>query len=362
LDQSRKPGDLEVLQRFQQAQDRLVLQASDLSLGTICTMVDREAIDLSPVYQRRERWQPNKQSALVESFLLNVPVPPIYLAEDEFGRYSVVDGKQRITAIWRFISNRLVLRNLETFVELEGYRYAELPRELQNALDVRPYLRVITLLKQSDPTLKFEVFTRLNRGGEQMQAQELRNVAFRGPLNDLIYQLADNAFLKQQLKISGEKSRAYQLMQDAEYVLRFLTLRKVWRTFSGDFRNEMDRFMVANADSTPPHLEEYRVATERALAMCEALWGSRAFKRPEGVSWRDQLLAGMFDAEMVAVDRLTEGQRATLMKHSAEVVEETRKLFKDYDFDMAVRQGTNTPSRIIYRINKVYDMLVGAAA
>ena len=153
-------------------------------------------------------------------------MPPIYLAEDAFGQYSVVDGKQRITAIHRFIGNQLILNGIEAFEEIEGRRFYELPQDMRNALEVRPYLRVITLLKQSDPTLKFEVFTRLNRGGETMAPQELRNVAYRGPLNSLVYDLAANNFLRQQLKIRSEKSKAYQIMADAEYVLRFLTLRQ----------------------------------------------------------------------------------------------------------------------------------------
>jgi hypothetical protein len=85
----------------------------------------------------------------------------------EFGRYSVVDGRQRITAISRFMSHDIALRNLESFHQIEGLTCSQSPSDLQNALDVRPYLRVITLLKQSDPTLKFEVFTRLNRGGKE---------------------------------------------------------------------------------------------------------------------------------------------------------------------------------------------------
>ena len=145
-----------ILDRFLRAQDRLVFQASDLSLGTIAEMVKREAIDVNPSYQRRERWPLQKQSALIESFLLNVPVPPIYLAEDDFGRYSVVDGKQRIMSVFAFIDDQLSLTGLETFTEIEGLKFSQLPQDMQNALEVRPYLRVITLLKQSDPSLKFE--------------------------------------------------------------------------------------------------------------------------------------------------------------------------------------------------------------
>src|SRR3954469_20803726 len=100
------------------------------------------------------------------SSISNVLCPPIYLAEDEYGQYSVVDGKQRLTAIRAFMAERLELSKLEKFTELENRSFEQLPQELQNVLNIRPYVRVVTLLKQSDPALKFEVFTRLNRGGE----------------------------------------------------------------------------------------------------------------------------------------------------------------------------------------------------
>jgi hypothetical protein len=350
----------EILQRFLSAQDRLVFQASDLSLGTIAEMVERKAIDVSPSYQRRERWSQQKQSALIESFLLNVPVPAVYLAEDNFGQYSVVDGKQRITAIHRFVRNQFVLSGLETFKEIEGLKFSGLPEDMQNALVVRPYLRVITLLKQSDSTLKFEVFTRLNRGGETMAAQELRNVAYRGPLNDLIYALAENEFLKQQLKIRSERSTAYQLMTDAEYVLRFLTLRSSWRKFSGNYRTEMDNFMRQNQDASDAKQKEYSQAFNVAIGMCQKIWGNEAFKRPTADGWRDQLLAGMYDAEMVAAEHVPSNVREAAAKRSKWVKERTRKLFDDEQFEQAVRQGTNTPARISFRIQKIIELLYQA--
>lgn len=109
-----------IVEKFLQAQNRLVFQSSDLSLDAIANMVKGEAIDIKPKYQRRERWSKDKQSALIESFLLNIPVPPIYLAEDEYGRYSVIDGKQRVTSIYNFILQKERLVNLEKFKEIEG--------------------------------------------------------------------------------------------------------------------------------------------------------------------------------------------------------------------------------------------------
>ena len=161
-----------IVEKFLQAQNRLVFQSSDLSLDAIANMVKGEAIDIKPKYQRRERWSKDKQSALIESFLLNIPVPPIYLAEDEYGRYSVIDGKQRVTSIYNFILQKERLVNLEKFKEIEGLTFDELPSPLNNALKIRPYIRVITLLKQSDSLLKYEVFNRLNTGGDKLLSQE----------------------------------------------------------------------------------------------------------------------------------------------------------------------------------------------
>ncbi|WP_046245759.1 DUF262 domain-containing protein [Hymenobacter terrenus] len=346
-----------VLAKFLKAQDRLVLQASDLSLGTIANMVSRSAIDIDPSYQRRERWDNQKKSALIESFLLNVPVPPVYLAEDEFGKYSVVDGKQRITAIHSFLTNELALSKLESFNEVEGLYFKDLPKEMQNALEVRPYMRVITILKQSDPTLKFEVFTRLNKGGESMQPQELRKVAFRGNLNDSIYKLAENTFLKQQLKIKDDKSAGYKLMTDAETVLRFFMLRERWRTFSGDFRVGMDLFMAKNQHANKQTVNSLEMGFKRAIEACEQIWGDNAFKRPYANIWRDQFISGMYDAEMIAVDGLTDAELLRAIKNATKITTDTKLLFDDIAFDEAVRQATNQNRRIKYRVERIVEVL-----
>lgn len=346
-----------ILRRFLKAQDRLVTQAADLSLGSLAKMVAEGAIDVAPQYQRRARWVTAKKSALIESFLLNVPVPPVYLAEDEFGRYSVVDGQQRLTAVTEFIENKFRLSGLETFVEIESLTFEELPAELRNSLSVRPYLRVITLLKQSDPSLKYEVFVRLNRGGESMEAQEIRNVAFIGPLNDLIYKLSSHPFLVKQLKITSKNSSAYKLMADAELVLRFFTLRGAWSSYSGDLRGEMDAYMVKNRSLSRASLIYLKRGFEKTIAGCERIWGAAAFKRPYGNTWRHQFLNGMYDAQMIAVDELSGPQLERAVANKARVTAATRKLFDDAVFDRSVREATNTPARLKYRVEKVLAVL-----
>jgi hypothetical protein len=352
------PNPREIAQKFAQAQDRLVLQASDLSLQTVASMVQSGSMDLQPQYQRRARWTPEKKSALIESFLLNVPVPPVYLSEEDYGTYAIIDGKQRISAVSQFMSNSLRLRSLDTFTEIEGLTFIELPDELRNALTVRPYIRAVTLLKQSDPQLKYEVFSRLNTGGIALNAQEIRNVAYRGSLNDAIVSAAESdSFLRQQLKIKGETSSAYREMADAEYVLRFLTLADRWEEFTGDLKESMNEFMDSYRSLDGDELHSLITTFDRASRSCELLWGRDAYHRPAPSGWRDQALAGMFDSEMIAVNLLSDSQISTLSDMRDSVLSATRSLFEDAEFDSSVRSGTNTPSRLKYRIEKMYMAL-----
>lgn len=346
---------------FHEAQAQLVVQTADLPLGTLADMVESGAIDLQPGFQRRERWKANKQSALIESFLLNVPVPPIYLAEESDGTYTAIDGKQRLKAINEFLKGRFALRDLERLTSATGLRFEDLPSEITNALRLRPYLRVVTLLKQTDPLLKYEVFLRLNRAGEPLNNQEIRNVAFRGDLNKEIYEASANPFLRAKLKISDDSSPAYRDMADAEYVLRFLTLLDRFETFSGNLGKEMDSFMRANLGLTAAEAQVVVGQFNRAIARCEALWGANAFQRTEGNGWRDQLLAGVYDAQMLAVSILNDEDYKKLQDKGAAVVQATRELFNDPEFDKSVRTGTNTPARIRYRVETMLGELVSLA-
>lgn len=349
--------DNSIITSFREAQAKLVVQTSDLPLGTLSDMVENGGIDLQPGFQRRERWAVDKQSALIESFLLNVPVPPVYLAEEENGTYTAIDGKQRLRAIADYMSGRFALKNLERLVHAEGLKFSDLPAEIVNALRLRPFIRVVTLLKQTDPMLKYEVFLRLNRGGEALNPQEIRNVAFRGSLNDTIYELSANAFLRAQLKIDGTRSTAFREMNDAEYVLRFLALQNNFDQFSGSLVREMDEYMRSRQNLANHDLQNIKDTFNTALSRCEAIWGELAFRRPEGAGWRDQTLAGMYDAQMISASAISEAEFENARLHRDAVIARTRDLFDDVEFDKSVRAGTNTPNRIKYRVGKVRDIL-----
>jgi hypothetical protein len=349
-DQDRR----EALKSFVEAQNAAVLEVADQGLLTLTNLISSGAIDIAPNFQRRDRWNPDKQSKLIESFLTNIPVPPVYLSEDSeiLGSYAVIDGKQRLTSIAIFFSDQLVLRGLTRLPMLNGLRYSQLPTGIRNPLGMKA-MRTTTLLRQSDPELKHEVFLRLNTGGEVLNAQEIRNVAYRGPVNALVYDLAENGFLRSQLKVTPPSSPAYRQMVDAEYVLRFLTLAQTWQAFRGDLRGALDYFMQKNRFPSESALESYRNSFLTCITTAEAIWGGWAFKRPG----RDQVLAGLYDAQMVALFELGRARHERLIRRRNEVVTETNSLFDNPRFDEAVRLGTNTPARLRERVTVMLKTL-----
>lgn len=343
--------------KFKDYQDSLVLQQSDLSLKSVSDMVESEAIDISPKYQRRERWDAKKESDLIESFLLNIPVPPIYLAEDEYGTYSVIDGKQRLTAITNFLTGKLKLQKLERFKALEGFTFEMLPPALKNALTIRPYLRVVTLLKQSDGELKHEVFLRLNKAGVALNSQEIRNVAFRGKFNDLLFDLSLKETFSQILKSDDKKGKVYREMTDVQFVLRFFTVKETWQSFPGNMDLAMDAFMSKNYKSDDVKIAQFKSDFERAFDACLAIWGEDCFIKPNASR---KILQGFYDIQMVCISLLNDAeiQHVINLRDQLKIALE-QELVNNDEFMKSVSQFTSNPKSMAYRIQHFLNMLKG---
>lgn len=343
-----------IIEKFTTSQNALVLQQSDLSLQSISDMVDNNAIDISPKYQRRERWGQEKESELIESFLLNIPVPPIYLAEDEYGVYSVIDGKQRVTAIHKFLNGNFKLKGLQKFKELENSFFKDLPTPLSNALKIRPYLRVVTLLRQSDPDLKHEVFLRLNKAGVALNSQEIRNVAFRGLFNDMLFDLSQMQYFSKQLKAT-KTSTIYREMSDIQYVLRFFTVRDCWAKFPGNMDIAMDNFMFTHYKDGPDDIIKYGKIFKDSLSFCEKVWGKDSFMKPGGSK---RILQGFYDIQMVCSSLLSNQERNRCLKNTNEVRRALVQLLKhNNEFSSSVTEFTSNPANVKCRIQTFLQIL-----
>jgi len=335
----------------------LIVSTVDYNLQSLSDLVSSKTVDLEPEYQRRDRWNEVKQSRLIESFLINVPIPPVFFNEDDFGKYSVIDGKQRLTAIHEFMRGRLRLTGLEIFAEVNGETFDSLPVPFQNAIKSRPTLRVIIILRQSDPNIKIEVFQRLNTGGVKCNPQEIRNSAFTGKLNNMILKESESKLFHALLRIKKkDKSKIYQEMRDAELLLRFLTFRNNWNDFPGGIKKSMDDFAANNRYMKEPQVEKLKQEFTDTLRVVQACFGEYAFRRwqPDRGSWRSPVLASLYDAEMFACFGIPLG---AVEGKSRAMQNGIKTLCTDQKFRRAIDSATNTPSYFKERIRMVQDMI-----
>ncbi|MGK5043291.1 DUF262 domain-containing protein [Janthinobacterium sp. GB1R12] len=200
---------------------RVYTQPYDLVVESLVEQISSGTIFLRPLserpdFQRRYVWSQKLASRLIESILLNVPIPPCYLSQNSEFELDVIDGQQRLFSIFRFLNNQFPLSSLEVLKELNELRFHEIPQKLQRQLKTHT-LRCVLITNESHPEIKFDVFERLNSNTVPLNPQELRNCIYRGELNSLLRTVVD---YKPWLSILG-KIKADVRMRDEELALRF---------------------------------------------------------------------------------------------------------------------------------------------
>ncbi len=344
---------------LEKKQRELLTSTIDYNLDSLTNLISKRVIDLAPKYQRRFRWDELRKSKLIESFLMNVPVPPIFLNEDDFGKYSVIDGKQRLSAISEFISGKLILKGLGVFKDLNGLNLYDLPIEFQNAIKIRTTIRAIILLRQSDKDIKYEVFQRLNTGGVKLNAQEIRNSAFPGKFNDKILELSESKDFQKVLGIKAKtKSRLYQEMKDAELILRFFALKDNWRKYSGNLKGVLDKHLDENKDLKENEIEKLEAQFLETIDTVKQVFGNTgAFRRwiVQSHKWKQQISAPIFDMQMFGFYGKDKG---LIIKFKNEILEDFKNLFEsDRTFIESIESSTATPQRFSYRIEKLEEIV-----
>ena len=237
---------------------RVFTNTKNLTIWNIRDMVDENDLILNPEYQREYVYDNVKASRLVESVLLDIPIPSVYLSEEEDGSYSTIDGQQRITSLVRFTKNEFALSKLGILSELNGVRFKDLPKAYQRKFKTST-LEAICINKESGAS-KFEIFARLNQGAVSLNAQELRNCVYRGPFNDLLDELATHPLTKELFGVDNKRKK-YQ-----ETILRFFAIRNL-DTYKSSMLKHLNMFMSAYQNATPEQIEIFK----KQLMIAESL-------------------------------------------------------------------------------------------
>lgn len=172
----------------------------DMSFGELMNMYEDDELFIAPEYQRVFRWSNFQQTRFIESVLLGIPIPPIFVAEDDKGKWEVVDGLQRISTILSFFGlleqmpqkNHSTLTEGEMVKELDGVNIETLPIKLKTTIK-RAVCRVEIVRWDSNEDIRYELFNRLNTGATPLSEQEIRNCIFRSYPVDLNKVLRDIA-------------------------------------------------------------------------------------------------------------------------------------------------------------------------
>lgn len=270
-------------------------QSLDMSLNEILDMRQSEELNITPDYQRLFLWSEGARSRFIESLLLEMPVPPIYVVEEEDGKYLLIDGLQRVSSYLHFRGeleathldppvmpgDKLELTDCDIVPELNGCTWDDLGTALQIRLK-RAFVRVEVVRKGSDPRFKYHMFKRLNTGGTLLTDQQLRNCTIRlldDRFNDFIGRLASYPSFKRIVvsNLTEDKRNGYY---DQELVLRFLALKNAKDEFVHDIRDFLTDFMESVSDPSSPREFDYDTQERefrKTFELLEKMFQERAF-------------------------------------------------------------------------------------
>jgi len=358
--------------KYQEQMRQIVSQKIELPISTLPSMI-KEQIDLKPEFQRRGRWDIERRSQFIESIIMNVPIPPVFLGEDDYGKYEVLDGRQRLTAVFEFMRNTYSLKNLDVWTELNGNTFADLQEEKLDRLFTRRFIPAVIVLKESSPQVKYDVFDRLNTGGVVALPMEIRNAVFPGKFNRLLHKLSETREFRLLWSIpedskQRDEKKLYQTMGDLELVLRFFAIpryqgKMMLKDWLTDFLDERNKAYERKADLEQEDVELF----QRAARNCFIVFGETAFSRPSGKTlpsspeasrpdqWRirrrKQKSAPLADAVMNSLAgtdtaRLTPDICARI-RRDIDVL-----CLADLDFIKAITSGTNGIGAIQTRLRK----------
>ncbi|WP_228636152.1 DUF262 domain-containing protein [Clostridium perfringens] len=336
-------SEAEIVEKYKKGEFRIVTEQARYPLAKLRDIF--EPYNLTPDYQRRRIWDNKRKSRLIESFIINVPIPPVFLYEYDFSEYEVMDGLQRITSIVEFFDNKFSLEGLELWYELNGRYYNDLPDEIKKAIE-RRYLSAIILLKETakdsnqEKMMKRFVFSRLNTGGMELSPQEIRNAVYSSEFNDAITKMAESNIFR---NLWGDlEDDSYKRMEDCELVLRFFAYKSACK--HNIAKNTLDILDLYAEKAKEFQVEDIKILENlffNTVNLVGSMFGDTAFKSEISSKRSEKMI---YDTVMLCSAELIEEGFAEYLKEidSKTLIDEK---FRCIDKNKSVFNGKYTSIR-----------------
>ncbi len=280
---------------------------------------DRGNICLDPDFQRNEVWSTRQKSELIESVVMGIPLPLIYLAETMEGKLVIVDGRQRLTTFFRYLDNEFAINGLKIMTELNSCRFRDLENDVNKskyAAEIEDFQLVIQIIKYPTPDrVRFDIFDRVNRGGTPLNNQEMRNALYQGPATRLLNELAES----EEFKAATGHSVSPLHMKDKYIILRALSFylwkKQLLKKKNGEivlYRSDIEEFLGYAMEYLNWVDEQSRVELKkmffRVMERCYDRLGEDAFRIPTDSGRRRPVSMTLFESLFYFVALLEEEQ------------------------------------------------------
>lgn len=340
----------------------------DLSFGEIANLHVNKELIIQPEYQRLFRWSLQQKSHLIESILLELPVPQIFVIENQDGVFELIDGLQRISTILQFMEPQsigldpLTLDGCTLVPGLNGLAFTQMPLSLRLRIKRSP-IRTVVIKKQSKGFLRYEMFKRLNTGGANLEPQEIRNcsarmlgdrgIAFYNTLVQLSLQ-EDFAACADYLPQPDKEKKAAE-----ELVLRFFAAKNFVDGFKGSVRDWLDTYMedVLLEKLAFDTVDEVDIFN-KVMTYARKNLGETAFLRYRGENPTGSLPPAYFEAIAIGIESTFDQIQG---KDPASIREKITQLVQTEAFRAVTGPGANSKEKLKTRIQLAATALVSAA-
>jgi hypothetical protein len=334
-------------------------EALDLSFGEIANLHASKELIIHPAYQRLFRWSTQQKSRLIESILLELPVPQIFVIENADGVYELIDGLQRISTVLQFFDSSkielepLFLNGCDIIDALNGKRFDDLPLSLRLRIK-RSTLRTIVIKRQSKSFLRYEMFKRLNTGGSILAPQEIRNCSSRmlgahgAEFYSFLQELSEYPSFKATTNTLSESD--LEQKGNEELVLRFFAAKNYQDNYRGNIRDWLDDYMEAillervTFDTTRERSE-----FQDTFDLIQKNLGETAFVKFRGTTPIGGLAPAYYEA--VAIGSYL--KREVLRSNGSGVKDRLVALVQTADFRAVTGPGANNKTKLMRRIELV---------
>lgn len=337
---------------------KLNMETRNISVFQALRKIDLEQINLRPEFQRAFVWDVVRQSRLIESILIRIPLPAFYLDATDQVNWNVVDGLQRLTTLHNYCrSESFHLQGLQFLVELEGKIFSELPPKYKVLIEDDTQLLFYNLMPGTPAEAKFTIFSRVNTGGLQLTAQEIRHALNQGPVTRLLAEIAEHPKFRE---ITGGVIESTR-MSDRELILRALAFMYFGYENYRDF-GELDSFLVHTMTEfnkkSAFFLEQLAAEFLNSIEKVYALFGKYAFRKFYQVNGRrSPFNKALFEVWTTLVRNY---EIEYLLDRKSEIIEKFANLNYSSDvFSRSISASTGSTKAVLTRFRFVEDLLKG---